>query len=53
MSAEFARLMIAELNEQIDSLRADNYSGSYSIISFLRIQIRAIENVMAKMGHTL
>lgn len=53
MSAEFARLMIEELKAAIDSLRADNYSESYSVIHSLCIQVEAIESVMAKMGHEL
>ena len=53
MSAEFARLMIAELRRQITALREENYSGRYTVIRALSIQIVAIENVMIKMGHTL
>ena len=53
MSAEFARLLIAELRYQIAELRKDNYSGRYTVITALSIQIVAIENVMIKMGHTL
>ena len=53
MSAEFARLLIAELKRQITALREDNYSGRYTVITALSIQIVAIQNVMLKMGHTL
>ena len=53
MSAEFARLLIVELRRQIEELRKDNYSETYTVIRSLAIQIISIENVMAKMGHTL
>ena len=53
MSAEFARLLIAELRSQIAVLREENYSSRYTVIAALSIQIVAIENVMHKMGHKL
>lgn len=57
MSAEFARMYIAELQRQKAIIyKARSYRRDYStteVIKSLDIQIEAIKTVMAAMGHTL